>query len=65
MSRLFGQTVFLLDVPFLLALDVVSCEGSYCGAHGYLYGNHSGFWLGQEATNLPIKLRYTLGFLGC
>jgi len=43
-----------------LAIDVVSCEGSYCGAHGYIYGNHSGIWLGQEATNLPIKLRFAI-----
>jgi len=41
-----------------LEVDVVSCEGSYCGAHGYLYGNHTGLWLGEQPTFLPFRLRF-------
>jgi len=41
-----------------LELNVVSCEGSYCGAHGYIVGNHSGQWLGEQPTNKEIKIRF-------
>jgi len=41
-----------------LDLDVVNCEGRYCGIHGYLSGKHTGVWLGEEPTNLQINLRF-------
>ena len=31
-----------------LALDVFVCEGAYCGAHGYLVANFTGFFLGND-----------------
>ena len=43
-----------------LQLDVVHCEGVYCGAHGYLVGQHTGYWLGEQATHLPLRLRLAL-----
>jgi len=43
-----------------LALDVVHCEGAYCGAHGYLEAVHSGYWLGEQPTNMQIRLRLAL-----
>ena len=30
-----------------LVLDLITCEGSYCGAHGYLHAEHTGEWLGE------------------
>lgn len=41
-------------------LDVLSCEGSYCGAHGYLLGTHSGCFLGEAATGRTMRLRVGL-----
>ena len=38
-------------------VDVLSCEGNYCGAHGYIHGRHIGCFLGQPATHRAIKLR--------
>jgi len=43
-----------------LALDVLNCEGAYCGAHGYIKGIHTGVWLGEEPTGLPISIRYNM-----
>jgi len=43
-----------------LHLDIVHCEGVYCGAHGYLAALHAGEWLGEQPTNLPIHLRLAL-----
>jgi len=43
-----------------LHLDLVHCEGVYCGAHGYLTTLHSGEWLGEQPTNLPLNLRLGL-----
>jgi predicted ester cyclase len=37
--------------------DLVVCEGNYCGAHFYLNGNHSGTWLGEEATWKIVPIR--------
>lgn len=36
---------------------LVVCEGKYCGAHFYLYGNHSGTWLGEKATFKQVPIR--------
>jgi len=44
----------------VLDLDVINCEGAYCGAHGYIKGIHSGTWLGEEPTMLPIYLRIAI-----
>tara|TARA_B110001452_G_scaffold246837_1_gene232449 strand:- start:2283 stop:3398 length:1116 start_codon:yes stop_codon:yes gene_type:complete len=41
-------------------LDVMSCEGDYCGAHGYLSGKHSGCFLGEAATGRAVRLRVGL-----
>merc|ERR1711973_66686 len=41
-----------------LDLNVLNCEGSYCGAHGYLSGDHSGVWFGEEQTGLRVNLRF-------
>jgi len=43
-----------------LHLDIVHCEGVYCGAHGYLAAVHTGEWLGEQATGLPLHLRLAL-----
>jgi len=43
-------------------LDVLTCEGAYCGAHGYLTGTHTGPWLGEEATYRIVSLRFGLHF---
>ena len=42
------------------ALDVLSCEGGYCGAHGYLHATHSGCFLGEAATGRDVRLRLGL-----
>merc|ERR1711871_1622850 len=41
-----------------LQVDVVSCEGKFCGAHGYLHGTHSAEWLGEKATGKRVALRF-------
>jgi len=41
-------------------LDMITCEGTYCGAHGYLHGIHSGPFLGEPASNQPVRLRFGL-----
>jgi len=38
-------------------LDVLTCEGAYCGAHGHLHATHSGCFLGERATGLRVSLR--------
>jgi len=40
-----------------MAIDIVVCEGSYCGAHFYLRGSHTGPWLGEEATGKQVSIR--------
>eukprot|EP00746_Dinoflagellata_sp_MGD_P013412 gnl/MRDRNA2_/MRDRNA2_128981_c0_seq1.p1 gnl/MRDRNA2_/MRDRNA2_128981_c0~~gnl/MRDRNA2_/MRDRNA2_128981_c0_seq1.p1 ORF type:complete len:415 (-),score=65.77 gnl/MRDRNA2_/MRDRNA2_128981_c0_seq1:283-1527(-) len=37
--------------------DLVLCEGPYCGAHFYVWGDHKGRWLGEEATGKRVPLR--------
>lgn len=37
--------------------DQVVCEGPYCGAHFYLWGNHTGTWLGESPTYKRVPLR--------
>ena len=40
-----------------IEIDVLTCEGCYCGAHGYLYAKHTGEFLGEPASDLDIRLR--------
>ena len=40
-----------------LQLDVLTCEGTYCGAHGYLHGRNTGTFLGEPASNKEVRLR--------
>ena len=65
-NKLEYETFFLK--PFRTAftnrqieIDVLTCEGSYCGAHGYLYAKHTGEFLGEPASNLDIRLRLVVG----
>jgi len=44
-------------VDLTMQTDLVVCEGKYCGAHFYLYGNHSGTWLGEPATWKTVPIR--------
>jgi len=43
-----------------LQVDILTCEGTYCGAHGYLHGIHTGTFLGEPASNLEVRLRFGL-----
>ena len=43
-------------------LDILTCEGTYCGAHGYLYGVNTGDFLGEAASNQPVRLRFGLHY---
>lgn len=44
-------------------LDVIACEGGYCGAHGHLVGTHVGCYLGAwPSTPLkPAEVRMRVG----
>jgi len=37
---------------------VLTCEGAYCGATGWIVGTHVGTWLGEEATNSEVRIRF-------
>jgi hypothetical protein len=42
-------------------LDVVACEGAFCGAHGYLVGKQVGCYLGQwPKSENPVRIRVGL-----
>eukprot|EP00947_MAST-08B_sp_MAST-8B-sp1_P000587 g587.t1 len=41
-----------------LQIDVISCEGRYCGAHGHFVADHVGPFLGQAPTHERIRLRF-------
>merc|ERR1712166_1737818 len=41
-----------------MQVDVLCCEGKFCGAHGYLHAVHTGGWLGQAATGKRVALRF-------
>lgn len=38
------------------------CEGNYCGAHGVLWGHHVGTWVGQQASNRTVGIRFGMHF---
>jgi predicted ester cyclase len=40
-----------------LQMDLELCEGAYCGAHFYLWGNHTGEWLGEPASGKLVPIR--------
>ena len=40
-----------------IEIDILTCEGTYCGAHGYLYGKHTGDFLGESASQKDVRLR--------
>jgi len=37
--------------------DMVLCEGPYCGAHFYLWGDHTGEWMGEQPTGNRVPIR--------
>jgi len=41
-----------------IEINVLTCEGSYCGVNGFIHGVHSGPWLGEEATNSQVRIRF-------
>merc|ERR1719424_1961847 len=41
-----------------VTIDVLSCEGHFCGAHGHIHGNHVGEFLGEPATGKRVSLRF-------
>merc|ERR1711936_1063471 len=45
-----------------LQIDILTCEGTYCGAHGYLHGNNTGDFLGEKASNTQVRLRFGLHY---
>jgi len=40
-----------------MQMDLLLCEGKYCGAHFYLHGTHTGTWLGEKGTGKRVRLR--------
>jgi len=40
-----------------MQLDMIVCEGKYCGAHFYLHATHTGEWLGEKATGKRVRIR--------
>jgi len=57
-QREFVQKVYGAFSDIKLQIDVLTCEGNYCGAHGYIHGVHVGEWLGQSATGKHVRLRF-------
>lgn len=45
-----------------LQVDLVTCEGSYCGAVGWLVGLHTGPWLGEQPTGREVRLRFGMHY---
>jgi len=43
-----------------LDIDILTCEGVYCGANGYLYGVNTGMFLGEAPSNKEVRLRFGL-----
>merc|ERR1719342_1125997 len=41
-------------------IDILTCEGVYCGANGYLYGVNTGMFLGEAPSNKEVRLRFGL-----
>jgi len=45
-----------------LEIDILTCEGTYCGVNGYLHGVNTGDFLGEKASNQQVKLRFGLHY---
>merc|ERR1712122_254210 len=43
-----------------LEVMLLVCEGNYCGAIGYLHGDFTGEFLGEQPSNTRTKLRFGL-----
>jgi len=41
-----------------LDVQIFDCEGPYCGATGFIKGRHVKTWLGLDASNKNVKLRF-------
>jgi len=41
-----------------LDIQVFDCEGGYCGATGFIKGRHVKTWLGLDASNKNVALRF-------
>jgi len=46
----------------VLSLKVITCEDVICGAHGTLYGNHTGTLFGLAATGKRLGLRFGMHY---
>ena len=53
---IWGQILYS-KATLLLQVDILTCEGTYCGAHGYLHGRNTGTFLGEPASNKEVRLR--------
>jgi predicted ester cyclase len=40
-----------------MQLDFLVCEGNYCGAHFYVWGRHTGEWMGEGPTQQMVPIR--------
>eukprot|EP00929_Paragymnodinium_shiwhaense_P046578 TRINITY_DN2371_c0_g1_i1.p1 TRINITY_DN2371_c0_g1~~TRINITY_DN2371_c0_g1_i1.p1 ORF type:complete len:409 (+),score=87.89 TRINITY_DN2371_c0_g1_i1:96-1322(+) len=38
-------------------MNVMSCEGAYCAVHGFVYGKHTGCFLGEQPTGKRVGIR--------
>jgi len=41
-----------------IEINVLTCEGAYCGVNGFIHAVHTGPWLGEEATDQSIRIRF-------
>jgi len=46
----------------VLTLKVLTCEDTICGAHGVLYGNHTGTLFGLQPTGKRLGLTYGMHY---
>ena len=59
-SKYFVEPISSAFANRSIDLDLIVCEGAYCGAHGYLMGNYTDSFLGEKASNTLTKLRFGL-----
>jgi len=59
-SKYFLEPISTAFANRSINLDLMVCEGHYCGAHGYLIGKYTNSFLGEKASNTFIKLRFGL-----
>lgn len=58
----FLQPLYLAFPSRDVEIDVLTCEGAYCGAHGTMVAKNTGPWLGQAASNTIVKLRFGMHY---